>query len=520
MPLDDDGYPRFPYVNTATAVGISVAIAGNVLISLALNLQKLAHRRLELENNGLGLHGIPEGDENPPTSSGGDASRVPSALDIAAEANPWSQSFPSLHNLATPVRTPFSDQETEPLVPTNGAHGPVSYGVATPTRERSPAARGSRRKKERGAVTQLLGWQMRSKPQHNRRNTNDHDQEEEGRGTGKSYLQSKLWWAGFLLMNLGEVGNFISYGFAPASVVAPLGTFALVANCFFAPLIQHEKFRKRDLFGVAVAIIGAVTVVLSAQTSDTRLTPAQIIAAVCQRSFIILTTIYVVGAFILISLSRRPIGQRYVLIDVSLCALFGGFTVLSTKGVSTLLTTRGVLMFKEWISYPIIAILAGTGVGQIHYLNRALMKFDSKIVIPSQFVLFNLSAIVGSGILYQDFRKTTFHQFVTFLYGCGATFAGVFIIASGSGDPEPKHREGGVDGGDEVMAPVCATEPESIRRVHVIRPRESVVSLVGLSPAQGLLLVHTPQHEDGPLPGRDVERGGRVSQRRTESTGR
>jgi len=31
-------------------------------------------------------------------------------------------------------------------------------------------------------------------------------------------------WMGFLLMNVGEMGNFISYAFAPASVVAPLGT--------------------------------------------------------------------------------------------------------------------------------------------------------------------------------------------------------------------------------------------------------------------------------------------------------
>lgn len=38
------------------------------------------------------------------------------------------------------------------------------------------------------------------------------------------YLKSKLWWLGFLLMNLGEAGNFISYAYAPASVVAPLGT--------------------------------------------------------------------------------------------------------------------------------------------------------------------------------------------------------------------------------------------------------------------------------------------------------
>lgn len=44
-------YPMadFPQVKTSTFIGIMVAIAGNVLISLALNLQKLAHKRLEIE---------------------------------------------------------------------------------------------------------------------------------------------------------------------------------------------------------------------------------------------------------------------------------------------------------------------------------------------------------------------------------------------------------------------------------------------------------------------------------------
>jgi hypothetical protein len=38
------------------------------------------------------------------------------------------------------------------------------------------------------------------------------------------YLKSKLWWLGLSLIAVGEGGNFLSYGFAPASVVAPLGT--------------------------------------------------------------------------------------------------------------------------------------------------------------------------------------------------------------------------------------------------------------------------------------------------------
>lgn len=59
-------------------------------------------------------------------------------------------------------------------------------------------------------------------------------EQEDGDRDGKSgertgveegmYLKSKLWWLGMVLIAIGEGGNFLSYGFAPASVVAPLGT--------------------------------------------------------------------------------------------------------------------------------------------------------------------------------------------------------------------------------------------------------------------------------------------------------
>lgn len=57
----------------------------------------------------------------------------------------------------------------------------------------------------------------------------------------------------------------------------------------------------------------------------------------------------------------------------------GGFTVLATKAISTLLSLRGFEIFAEPITYPIVAVLAATGLGQIKFLNRALMTFDSKV---------------------------------------------------------------------------------------------------------------------------------------------
>lgn len=45
-------------------------------------------------------------------------------------------------------------------------------------------------------------------------------------------------WSGFILMNIGETGNFISYAFAPASVVAPLGTVSAFCQLFPSLLIE------------------------------------------------------------------------------------------------------------------------------------------------------------------------------------------------------------------------------------------------------------------------------------------
>lgn len=109
-----------------------------------------------------------------------------------------------------------------------------------------------------------------------------------------------------------------------------------------------------------------------------------------------------------------------------------------------------------------------------------------QVVVPTQFVLFNLSAITGSAILYGDFKTAKFHQFVTFLYGCAATFAGVWIIAWVPASEEPST---GPDDGVGATGDVETTAhdvfvPDGVSVGVVVRSRQSTVSLVGISPAQ------------------------------------
>ena len=70
-------------------------------------------------------------------------------------------------------------------------------------------------------------------------------------------------------------------------------------------------------------MIGAITVVLSANTSDIRLSPEELLKAVSQHAFLVFSAIYVVCASILMGLSEGSVGRRWVLVDTGLCALFG-----------------------------------------------------------------------------------------------------------------------------------------------------------------------------------------------------
>lgn len=112
------------------------------------------------------------------------------------------------------------------------------------------------------------------------------------------------------------------------------------------------------------------------------------------------------------------------------------------------------------------------------------MKFDAKVVIPTQFVFFNFAAILGSAVLYRDFDSIPFERMVIFLYGCAATFLGVFVLSRATGSEEGEGDEGDEqDAASESGVSLRADGPHS---GHV---RRSSLTLYGSPP-----LVVFPTH--------------------------
>lgn len=122
VPLGDGSEIQLPELDKHTVIGVSVAIAGNILISLALNLQKLAHRRRDLavvKEEGQKLQ-----------QDRADATRLPNPpmervreLSYEDREEGWPDAVEGeLDTIRTP-RLEALQPESEPLLPRVSTHG-------------------------------------------------------------------------------------------------------------------------------------------------------------------------------------------------------------------------------------------------------------------------------------------------------------------------------------------------------------------------------------------------------------
>lgn len=143
-----------------------------------------------------------------------------------------------------------------------------------------------------------------------------------------------------------------------------------------------------------------------------------------QLNFIVYLVITLFLLFCLYRYSISEVGERYLLVDLMIAGILGGYTVLSIKALSSLLKMNMYTMLAHWITYCMIAILVFTGIFQIHFLNKALSRFNSVEVIPTNFVIFTTCSIIASSVLYGDLERTS--PFA--LLGVFLMFLGVVLI--------------------------------------------------------------------------------------------
>ena len=250
----------------------------------------------------------------------------------------------------------------------------------------------------------------------------------------RPYIHLPLWWIGMLLMAIGETGNFLAYAYAPATLVAPLGSISVVCNALLSSLVLREQISSRNKLGCVFAIVGSCFVVRFAPTSDHQLNMSRLADYMTDPVFLSFLVLICAGFVYLYRLPQRT-QQSNVIVYVLMCSLMGAITVSCTKGLSTalILTVSGSShdQFSSFLPWLLLLVICGTIVVQIKYLNLAMISFGASEVVPVYYVTFTFCSVMAGVILFKEYHETSVLHASLFILGVAITFSGVYLITSG-----------------------------------------------------------------------------------------
>lgn len=79
-------------------------------------------------------------------------------------------------------------------------------------------------------------------------------------GDGHQYLKNPTWWAGMVMLVIGEGANFAAYAFAPAILVTPLGALSVLTGAVLGTYFLGEQLGVLGKLGCATCFIGSVLI--------------------------------------------------------------------------------------------------------------------------------------------------------------------------------------------------------------------------------------------------------------------
>ena len=131
-------------------------------------------------------------------------------------------------------------------------------------------------------------------------------------------------------------------------------------------------------------------------------------------------------------LQRSPLERAYHLAHPALGALIAAIALNIGKAVSELLVTtvQGDNQLDKPLLYVLVAAFVCCLVSQLHFIDRSLRINDALLHVPVFYVLWNLLAMVGGGVVFEEFADFRASDYALFSLGAGILFLGVYCCAS------------------------------------------------------------------------------------------
>ncbi|KAF6323538.1 NIPA like domain containing 2 [Rhinolophus ferrumequinum] len=138
----------------------------------------------------------------------------------------------------------------------------------------------------------------------------------------KPFFKSVLWWGGVVLMAMGETGNFAAYGFAPVTLIAPLGCMSVTGSAIISVMFLKENLRVSDLLGMTLAFAGTYLLVNFAPNITQAISARTIQYYFVGWQFLIYVILEILLFCILLYFHKRK-GMKHIVILLTLVALLG-----------------------------------------------------------------------------------------------------------------------------------------------------------------------------------------------------
>lgn len=256
----------------------------------------------------------------------------------------------------------------------------------------------------------------------------------------KTTLKQPLWMLGFGLVCLGSLLDFVAFGMAPQTLLAPLAALSLVWNMLIAPIFHKEKVTRENLLATAIIFIGVTLTVIFAGHNTPTYELEDLIRLYQQPAmyaYIVLIVCFLGGLFAFCRYIERTHnfeeGLFHIICYGGIAGTFGGQSVLLAKSTVELLKSAiwgdsGFYMFTQPTSYVIIAGLGACLGFQVHFLNGGLARFDALVVIPVYQSFWILMSVLGGIMYFEEYVSMTRMQMLMFTIGSCVTILGIIVL--------------------------------------------------------------------------------------------
>lgn len=262
----------------------------------------------------------------------------------------------------------------------------------------------------------------------------------EASGLKRNSFQQPLWLLGFSLVCLGSILDFVAFGMAPQTLLAPLAALSLVWNMMIAPFFHNEKVTKQSVIATVIIFIGVILTVIFAGHSTPEYELQDLIDLYQQHAmyaYMFFVFVFLAALFGLTKYIEKTHnfenGIYHIVCYGGIAGTFGGQSVLLAKSTVELLKSAiwgadGAAVFTNVAPYLILCGLIICLVFQVFFLNGGLARFDALVVVPVYQSFWILMSVLGGIMYFAEYVSMTKTSLYMFTLGALITISGIIYL--------------------------------------------------------------------------------------------